>query len=110
MADVTFADALAALRAECGEATREVFGDVDGRAFGEVTWLAPYRVGVELSDFDGPLTLLMWRGVVTRGGECVHLTLAGTPTADAPLTPLTPLADAVRDAGAWLRATEPLAR
>lgn len=92
MADTTYADALARLRAECGEPTYSGNGlatwlptGVDGIGIvlsvdGASLWLSA-SVGPDRTDTRG------W----TLDGEAV----------DA--CPLTPLADAVRDAGAWLR-------
>ena len=87
MADVTYADALAALRAECGEPT---FRAVDGpRSY---AWWARDRQGsrgVILDACGRRVTLAVDDGRGVR-------VLAGTGK-------LTPLADAARDAGAWLR-------
>lgn len=90
MADTTYADALAALRAECGEPT--------GGGGSNGVRMADWPAGA------GGVCLAGGRGVVVLSahesydvpGPVVRWTLAG----DAPLTPL---ADAVRDAGAWLR-------
>ena len=98
MVVVTYADALAALRAECGEPTFE-------RRF------TPTKRGAAwVVDRDGASGIA--RGLVLQqdGGRLliagswwphtVSWLLAGARVTDAPLTPL---ADAVRDAGAWLR-------
>ena len=100
MADPTYPIALAALRAECGEPTYTQShsahqfaswgaGALDGRA--DVLTLS--------QEPDGEVWLTGCAAIGSRA-ESAAWTLAGTPTPDAPLTPL---ADAVRDAGAWLR-------
>ena len=93
MADPTYPIALAALRAECGEPTyeREAGGSHDAM------WGSVVAASVELNDIFGEV----WIEASDAAGATYVRRLAGE--VQPPDAPLTPLADAVRDAGAWLR-------
>ena len=91
MADTTYADALAALRAECGEPTGG-----GGHAGVQMAEWSVGAGGVCLAGGRGCVMLSAHERYDAPGGA-VRWTLAGGYGA------LTPLADAVRDAGAWLR-------
>ena len=99
----TYADALAALRAECGEPTAAPFCEVrlNGYLSAQRRWQCTPTGSVWLvyTERSGCVVLLSEERGRPYDGVAMW-TLAGTPTPDAPLTPL---ADAVRDAGAWLR-------
>ncbi len=92
MADTTYADALAALRAECGAPTRERVSPTGNLRVTSWTAVAS-GADVSLYESGGAVWIELARPDALRA---VIRWLAGEGT-------LTPLADAVRDAGAWLR-------
>lgn len=86
----TFPIALAEMRAECGEPTTE--------GGGIAAWLRDGSGDVRVLLIDDGTAL--WITALRRGSRSTSWALCGATTNAFPLTPL---ADAVRDAGAWLR-------
>lgn len=100
----TYADALAACRKQWGDSGLYCYahdGDAACPAFRSAEWSG--EVAPDLVEQDGRLVLSVFdlRPRTRARDACEAWTLAGTPTPDAPLTPLP---DAIAAAGRWLAA------